>query len=83
MIKIEYTKDKYIRQTTFCKRLKTIEKKLDELVSESKPEFILIIVSDTGTIYTHTSEKFHKSIKEAILNIKDTPQPLNLGDKKH
>lgn len=57
-IKIEYIKDKSRRHITFTKRRAGIMKKAYELSTLTGTEILLLISSETGHVYSYSTEKF-------------------------
>ncbi|KAI8972031.1 hypothetical protein BDF20DRAFT_888114 [Mycotypha africana] len=81
-IKIEYIEDKNRRHITFSKRKAGIMKKAYELSTLTGTQVLLLVVSETGLVYTFTTTKLQpivtkpegKNLIQACLNTPD-PQP--------
>ncbi|PHZ10495.1 SRF-TF-domain-containing protein [Rhizopus microsporus ATCC 52813] len=79
-IKIEYIEDKNRRHITFSKRKAGIMKKAYELSTLTGTQVLLLVVSETGLVYTFTTTKLQpivtkpegKNLIQACLN---TPDP--------
>ncbi|KAI8344492.1 hypothetical protein BC941DRAFT_323601, partial [Chlamydoabsidia padenii] len=56
-IKIEYIEDKAKRHITFSKRKAGIMKKAYELSTLTGTQILLLVVSETGLVYTFTTPK--------------------------
>ncbi|KAI8578142.1 hypothetical protein K450DRAFT_165879, partial [Umbelopsis ramanniana AG] len=75
-IKIEYIADKSRRQITFSKRKAGIMKKAYELATLTGTQVFLLVVSETGLVYTFTTSKLQplvakgegKGLIQACLN---------------
>lgn len=80
-IKIEYIDDKSRRHITFSKRKAGIMKKAYELSTLTGTQVLLLVVSETGLVYTFTTPKLQplvtkpegKNLIQACLNAPDTP----------
>ncbi|PVU99069.1 hypothetical protein BB559_001020 [Furculomyces boomerangus] len=78
-IKIEFIKDKGRRHITFSKRKAGIMKKAFELSTLTGTQVLLLVVSETGLVYTYTTSKLQpivtkpegKSLIQTCLNIPD------------
>ncbi|KAI9299154.1 SRF-TF-domain-containing protein, partial [Neoconidiobolus thromboides FSU 785] len=76
-IKIEYIKDKSRRHITFSKRKAGIMKKAYELSVLTGTQVLLLVVSETGLVYTFTTPKLQpivtkpegKGLIQACLNV--------------
>ncbi|KAJ7852937.1 SRF-type transcription factor (DNA-binding and dimerization domain)-domain-containing protein, partial [Mycena olivaceomarginata] len=74
--KIEFLQDKSKRGITFCKRKAGIMKKAYELSTLTGSQILLIVVAETGLVYTFSTAKFQplvsqpwgKSLIHAYLN---------------
>ncbi|KAI8051012.1 hypothetical protein BDF22DRAFT_605607, partial [Syncephalis plumigaleata] len=83
-IKIEYIEDKSRRHITFSKRKAGIMKKAYELSTLTGTQVLLLVVSETGLVYTFTTPKLQpivtkpegKNLIQACLNAPD-PLPDN------
>jgi pheromone receptor transcription factor len=81
-IKIEYIDDKSRRHITFSKRKAGIMKKAYELSTLTGTQVLLLVVSETGLVYTFTTPKLQplvtkpegKNLIQACLNAPDPPQ---------
>ncbi|KAI7867012.1 hypothetical protein BDF14DRAFT_774330 [Spinellus fusiger] len=81
-IKIEYIEDKNRRHITFSKRKAGIMKKAYELSTLTGTQVLLLVVSETGLVYTFTTVKLQpivtkpegKNLIQACLN---APDPIN------
>ncbi|CEP17996.1 hypothetical protein [Parasitella parasitica] len=81
-IKIEYIEDKNRRHITFSKRKAGIMKKAYELSTLTGTQVLLLVVSETGLVYTFTTVKLQpivtkpegKNLIQACLNAPDTTQ---------
>ncbi|KAG2185722.1 hypothetical protein INT43_002157 [Umbelopsis isabellina] len=79
-IKIEYISDKSRRHITFSKRKAGIMKKAYELSTLTGTQILLLVVSETGLVYTFTTSKLQplvtksegKSLIQACLNSTET-----------
>ncbi|KAI9283429.1 hypothetical protein BC943DRAFT_255946, partial [Umbelopsis sp. AD052] len=75
-IKIEYIGDKSRRQITFSKRKAGIMKKAYELATLTGTQVFLLVVSETGLVYTFATSKLQplvtkgegKGLIQACLN---------------
>ncbi|GAB5590061.1 transcription factor of the MADS box [Umbelopsis nana] len=86
-IKIEYIDEKSRRHITFSKRKAGIMKKAYELSTLTGTQILLLVVSETGLVYTFTTSKLQplvtksegKSLIQACLNSTDSynPSPQN------
>ncbi|KAI8888354.1 SRF-TF-domain-containing protein [Backusella circina FSU 941] len=84
-IKIEYIEDKNRRHITFSKRKAGIMKKAYELSTLTGTQVLLLVVSETGLVYTFTTVKLQpivtkpegKNLIQACLN---APDPIAAGD---
>ncbi|ORX49167.1 SRF-TF-domain-containing protein [Hesseltinella vesiculosa] len=82
-IKIEYIQDKSRRHITFSKRKAGIMKKAYELSTLTGTQVLLLVVSETGLVYTFTTPKLQplvtkpegKNLIQACLNAPDTTSP--------
>jgi MADS-box transcription factor len=80
-IKIEYIEDKSRRHITFSKRKAGIMKKAYELSTLTGTQVLLLVVSETGLVYTFTTPKLQplvtkpegKNLIQACLNAPDPP----------
>ncbi|KAI9248845.1 hypothetical protein BDA99DRAFT_445959 [Phascolomyces articulosus] len=78
-IKIEYIEDKNRRHITFSKRKAGIMKKAYELSTLTGTQVLLLVVSETGLVYTFTTVKLQpivtkpegKNLIQACLNAPD------------
>ncbi|KAJ1966557.1 transcription factor of the MADS box [Dimargaris xerosporica] len=83
-IKIEYIDDKSRRHITFSKRKAGIMKKAYELSTLTGTQVLLLVVSETGLVYTFTTPKLQplvtkpegKNLIQSCLNAPD-PVPAN------
>ncbi|KAI9310711.1 hypothetical protein BX666DRAFT_1869290 [Dichotomocladium elegans] len=83
-IKIEYIEDKNRRHITFSKRKAGIMKKAYELSTLTGTQVLLLVVSETGLVYTFTTVKLQpivtkpegKNLIQACLN---APDPVPAG----
>ncbi|KAI9279134.1 hypothetical protein BY458DRAFT_432185 [Sporodiniella umbellata] len=81
-IKIEYIEDKNRRHITFSKRKSGIMKKAYELSTLTGTQVLLLVVSETGLVYTFTTVKLQpivtnaegKNLIQACLNTPDPEQ---------
>ncbi|ORX95849.1 SRF-TF-domain-containing protein [Basidiobolus meristosporus CBS 931.73] len=81
-IKIEYIEDKSRRHITFSKRKAGIMKKAYELSTLTGTQVLLLVVSETGLVYTFTTPKLQplvtqpegKNLIQSCLNAPDTAQ---------
>ncbi|KAI8340341.1 hypothetical protein BC941DRAFT_349125 [Chlamydoabsidia padenii] len=79
-IKIEYIEDKSRRHITFSKRKAGIMKKAYELSTLTGTQVLLLVVSETGLVYTFTTPKLQplvtkpegKNLIQTCLNAPDT-----------
>lgn len=82
-IRIEYIEDKSKRHITFSKRKAGIMKKAYELSTLTGTQVLLLVVSETGLVYTFTTPKLQplvtkpegKNLIQACLNAPDS-EPL-------
>jgi pheromone receptor transcription factor len=82
-IKIEYIDDKSRRHITFSKRKAGIMKKAYELSTLTGTQVLLLVVSETGLVYTFTTPKLQplvtkpegKNLIQACLNAPDNQGP--------
>ncbi|KAF9966860.1 transcription factor of the MADS box [Mortierella alpina] len=92
-IKIEYIEDKSRRHITFSKRKSGIMKKAFELSTLTGTQVLLLVVSETGLVYTFTTPKLQplvtkaegKNLIQACLHAPDkepTPDPNASGDQE-
>ncbi|CAG8471644.1 132_t:CDS:2 [Ambispora leptoticha] len=80
-IKIEYIDDKSRRHITFSKRKAGIMKKAYELSTLTGTQVLLLVVSETGLVYTFTTPKLQplvtkpegKNLIQTCLNAPDNP----------
>ncbi|KAI7886989.1 SRF-TF-domain-containing protein [Lichtheimia hyalospora FSU 10163] len=80
-IKIEYIEDRSRRHITFSKRKAGIMKKAYELSTLTGTQVLLLVVSETGLVYTFTTPKLQplvtkpegKGLIQACLNAPDEP----------
>ncbi|KAI8889884.1 SRF-TF-domain-containing protein [Backusella circina FSU 941] len=78
-IKIEYIEDKTRRHITFSKRKAGIMKKAYELSTLTGTQVLLLVVSETGLVYTFTTPKLQplvtkpegKNLIQSCLNAPD------------
>ncbi|KAK9766545.1 transcription factor of the MADS box [Basidiobolus ranarum] len=81
-IKIEYIEDKSRRHITFSKRKAGIMKKAYELSTLTGTQVLLLVVSETGLVYTFTTPKLQplvtqpegKNLIQSCLNAPDSVQ---------
>ncbi|KAI9027169.1 hypothetical protein CLU79DRAFT_689635, partial [Phycomyces nitens] len=81
-IKIEYIEDKTRRHITFSKRKAGIMKKAYELSTLTGTQVLLLVVSETGLVYTFTTPKLQplvtkpegKNLIQSCLNAPDTAE---------
>ncbi|ORX98199.1 SRF-TF-domain-containing protein [Basidiobolus meristosporus CBS 931.73] len=81
-IKIEYIEDKSRRHITFSKRKAGIMKKAYELSTLTGTQVLLLVVSETGLVYTFTTPKLQplvtqpegKNLIQSCLNAPDPAQ---------
>ncbi|KAI9277620.1 hypothetical protein BY458DRAFT_432857 [Sporodiniella umbellata] len=79
-IKIEYINDKSRRHITFSKRKAGIMKKAYELSTLTGTQVLLLVVSETGLVYTFTTPKLQplvtkpegKNLIQSCLNAPDS-----------
>ncbi|KAI7849010.1 hypothetical protein BDC45DRAFT_449318 [Circinella umbellata] len=84
-IKIEYIEDKSRRHITFSKRKAGIMKKAYELSTLTGTQVLLLVVSETGLVYTFTTPKLQplvtkpegKNLIQSCLNAPDTMDNTN------
>ncbi|KAF9424648.1 transcription factor of the MADS box [Entomortierella beljakovae] len=92
-IKIEYIEDKSRRHITFSKRKSGIMKKAYELSTLTGTQVLLLVVSETGLVYTFTTPKLQplvtkpegKNLIQACLHAPDkesTPDRYNAPDQE-
>ncbi|KAI7903555.1 uncharacterized protein BX663DRAFT_506883 [Cokeromyces recurvatus] len=89
-IKIEYIEDKNKRHITFSKRKSGIMKKAYELSTLTGTQVLLLVVSETGLVYTFTTTKLQpivtkpegKNLIQACLNTPDPAVPEMESDTK-
>ncbi|KAI8082963.1 uncharacterized protein BX664DRAFT_339506 [Halteromyces radiatus] len=87
-IKIEYIEDKNRRHITFSKRKAGIMKKAYELSTLTGTQVLLLVVSETGLVYTFTTVKLQpivtkpegKNLIQACLN---APDPNTTEQESH
>ncbi|KAF1797987.1 MADS-box transcription factor [Mucor lusitanicus] len=85
-IKIEYIEDKSRRHITFSKRKAGIMKKAYELSTLTGTQVLLLVVSETGLLYTFTTPKLQplvtrpegKSLIQECLNAPDLSHLVRL-----
>ncbi|CAO3694722.1 transcription factor of the MADS box [Rhizopus azygosporus] len=90
-IKIEYIEDKNRRHITFSKRKAGIMKKAYELSTLTGTQVLLLVVSETGLVYTFTTVKLQpivtkpegKNLIQACLNAPDPSEPSTSGDASY
>ncbi|KAI9278105.1 hypothetical protein BY458DRAFT_488255 [Sporodiniella umbellata] len=90
-IKIEYIEDKNRRHITFSKRKAGIMKKAYELSTLTGTQVLLLVVSETGLVYTFTTVKLQpivtkpegKNLIQACLNAPDPNDPSTSGDASY
>ncbi|CEI86495.1 Putative MADS-box transcription factor, other eukaryote [Rhizopus microsporus] len=83
-IKIEYIEDKTRRHITFSKRKAGIMKKAYELSTLTGTQVLLLVVSETGLVYTFTTPKLQplvtkpegKNLIQSCLNAPDTDETV-------
>ncbi|KAI9492085.1 hypothetical protein BDB00DRAFT_830147 [Zychaea mexicana] len=80
-IKIEYIQDKNRRHITFSKRKAGIMKKAYELSTLTGTQVLLLIVSETGLVYTFTTPKLQPMVtkpegKNLIQTCLNAPDPI-------
>ncbi|KAI8141124.1 hypothetical protein BJV82DRAFT_620913 [Fennellomyces sp. T-0311] len=81
-IKIEYIQDKNRRHITFSKRKAGIMKKAYELSTLTGTQVLLLIVSETGLVYTFTTPKLQPMVtkpegKNLIQTCLNAPDPVS------
>lgn len=84
-IKIEYIEDKTRRHITFSKRKAGIMKKAYELSTLTGTQVLLLVVSETGLVYTFTTPKLQplvtkpegKNLIQSCLNAPDNNNSSN------
>ncbi|KAL7309400.1 transcription factor of the MADS box [Mucor circinelloides] len=89
-IKIEYIEDKNRRHITFSKRKAGIMKKAYELSTLTGTQVLLLVVSETGLVYTFTTTKLQpivtkpegKNLIQACLNTPDPSMPEMNAENK-
>ncbi|KAJ7612170.1 hypothetical protein FB45DRAFT_843461 [Roridomyces roridus] len=64
-IKIEYIQDKGKRHITFSKRKAGIMKKAYEISTLTGTQILLVVVSETGLVYTFTTAKLQPMVTQA------------------
>ncbi|KAI7892866.1 uncharacterized protein EV154DRAFT_384116, partial [Mucor mucedo] len=79
-IKIEYINDKSRRHITFSKRKAGIMKKAYELSTLTGTQVLLLVVSETGLVYTFTTPKLQPLVtkpegKNLIQSCLNAPDP--------
>ncbi|ORZ20200.1 hypothetical protein BCR42DRAFT_322265 [Absidia repens] len=79
-IKIEYIEDKNRRHITFSKRKSGIMKKAYELSTLTGTQVLLLVVSETGLVYTFTTVKLQPIVtkpegKNLIQSCLNAPDP--------
>ncbi|KAI9485692.1 MAG: hypothetical protein EXX96DRAFT_475554 [Benjaminiella poitrasii] len=80
-IKIEYISDKSRRHITFSKRKAGIMKKAYELSTLTGTQVLLLVVSETGLVYTFTTPKLQPLVtkpegKNLIQSCLNAPEPV-------
>ncbi|CAO3633132.1 unnamed protein product [Mucor fragilis] len=80
-IKIEYINDKSRRHITFSKRKAGIMKKAYELSTLTGTQVLLLVVSETGLVYTFTTPKLQPLVtkpegKNLIQSCLNAPDPI-------
>ncbi|ORX52789.1 SRF-TF-domain-containing protein [Hesseltinella vesiculosa] len=83
-IKIEYIEDKTKRHITFSKRKAGIMKKAYELSTLTGTQVLLLVVSETGLVYTFTTPKLQplvtqpegKNLIQTCLNAPDNQETV-------
>lgn len=83
-IRIEYIEDKSRRHITFSKRKAGIMKKAYELSTLTGTQVLLLVVSETGLVYTFTTPKLQPLVtkpegKNIIQSCLNAPEPLGDG----
>ncbi|KAL0090711.1 hypothetical protein F4703DRAFT_1732567 [Phycomyces blakesleeanus] len=89
-IKIEYIEDKNRRHITFSKRKAGIMKKAYELSTLTGTQVLLLVVSETGLVYTFTTVKLQpivtkpegKNLIQACLNAPDPVSNESMVNKQ-
>ncbi|KAI9304834.1 hypothetical protein BJ944DRAFT_230937 [Cunninghamella echinulata] len=89
-IKIEYIEDKSRRHITFSKRKAGIMKKAYELSTLTGTQILLLVVSETGLVYTFTTAKLQplvtkpegKNLIQSCLNAPDSNSNNNDHDNE-
>ncbi|KAI8888121.1 SRF-TF-domain-containing protein [Backusella circina FSU 941] len=84
-IKIEYIEDKTRRHITFSKRKAGIMKKAYELSTLTGTQVLLLVVSETGLVYTFTTPKLQplvtkpegKNLIQSCLNTPDSNDTMS------
>ncbi|GAN06743.1 SRF-TF-domain-containing protein [Mucor ambiguus] len=81
-IKIEYINDKSRRHITFSKRKAGIMKKAYELSTLTGTQVLLLVVSETGLVYTFTTPKLQPLVtkpegKNLIQSCLNAPDPID------
>ncbi|KAI8879743.1 SRF-TF-domain-containing protein [Backusella circina FSU 941] len=81
-IKIEYIEDKNRRHITFSKRKAGIMKKAYELSTLTGTQVLLLVVSETGLVYTFTTVKLQPIVtkpegKNLIQSCLNAPDPMS------
>ncbi|ORY05649.1 SRF-TF-domain-containing protein [Basidiobolus meristosporus CBS 931.73] len=84
-IKIEYIEDKSRRHITFSKRKAGIMKKAYELSTLTGTQVLLLVVSETGLVYTFTTPKLQPLVtqpegKNLIQSCLNAPDPAQSKD---
>ncbi|KAK9729659.1 transcription factor of the MADS box [Basidiobolus ranarum] len=84
-IKIEYIEDKSRRHITFSKRKAGIMKKAYELSTLTGTQVLLLVVSETGLVYTFTTPKLQPLVtqpegKNLIQSCLNAPDPAQAKD---
>ncbi|KAI8887088.1 SRF-TF-domain-containing protein [Backusella circina FSU 941] len=90
-IKIEYINDKSRRHITFSKRKAGIMKKAYELSTLTGTQILLLVVSETGLVYTFTTPKLQplvtepegKNLIQSCLNSPDTIESSMTSPPSH
>ena len=88
-IEIKFIQDKSRRHITFSKRKAGIMKKAYELSTLTGTQVLLLVVSETGLVYTFTTPKLQplvtkaegKNLIQACLNAPDKPETKEEGNK--
>jgi len=82
-IEIKFIEKKLKRQITFSKRKAGMMKKIHELTTLTGTEALLVLVSETGHVYTYATPKLDKLVKDPEKNIiKQTLDEYELNGKK-